>query len=305
MSIITGSSVSLFDFQTPQQPPSQNPSESPIHAKRLTFLSLCLSASLAWAPIAADYYVYYPPTIKPSKTFLMTLLGQTTAMTATLTLGIGLGTVISSNETWKANYDSTPGSLLMAAYNSLGNIVGKFCAILNVVGVISNNAPGAYSMGLNFQMLGRWWVRVPRGVFAFATTVVYTSCALGGRDVLYDVFKNFLPLIGYWVVGWMVVVVEEDLLRSWRRQRSRRGYNYDHHDGEDAHEDAHGGNEEDDYDWSTWNQKDKLPPGIATTLAFLVGCVGAIVGMVCTVQTSPITLHYTTLQYTLSLLIQH
>lgn len=215
----------------------------------------------------------------------MTLLGQTQAMTATLTLGIGLGTVISSNESWRLHYDSTPGSLLMAAYNSLGGVVGKFCAILNVVGVISNNAPGAYSMGLNFQMLGRWWDRVPRGMFAFGTTVIYTACALGGRGVLYEVFKNFLPLIGYWVVVWIVVVVEEDVLfrRPWscryrlRFQSGGDGHWHIQQDGNNVQHD----NRDYDYDWSSWNQKDKLPVGVAATLAFLTGWVGAIVGMVC------------------------
>ncbi|BDD54719.1 hypothetical protein MAP00_000314 [Monascus purpureus] len=282
LSIITGSSVSLFNFNKPlprPQPPGT------LNARCLTFFSLCLSASLAWAPIAADYYVYYPPSISTWKTFLMTLLGQTQAMIATLTLGIGLGTVISSNESWKLHYDSTPGSLLMAAYNSLGGVVGKFCAILNVVGVISNNAPGAYSMGLNFQMLGRRWDRVPRSVFAFGTTVAYTACALGGRGVLYEVFKNFLPLIGYWVVVWIVVVVEEDVLfrRPWScryRLRFRSGGDGHWHFQQDRNNVQHD-NRDYDYDWSSWNQKDKLPVGVAATLAFLAGWVGAIVGMVC------------------------
>jgi hypothetical protein len=33
-------------------------------AKRITFFSLALSIALAWAPLAADYYVYLPPQMK-------------------------------------------------------------------------------------------------------------------------------------------------------------------------------------------------------------------------------------------------
>src|ERR1700742_378502 len=46
-----------------------------INGNRLSFFSLCLSASVAWAPAGADYYVYYPSGTKKWKTFAMTTLG--------------------------------------------------------------------------------------------------------------------------------------------------------------------------------------------------------------------------------------
>lgn len=181
----------------------------------------------------------------------MTILGLSQAMIITLLIGAGLGTAVASTPEWEANYDGTPGSLLVSAYSSLGSL-GKFCAVVNVVGVVANNAPGAYSMAMNFQMLGDFFARFPRPVFTVLTTVVYTACAMGGRDSLYQIFKNFLPLVGYWIVIWVVIVVEEDLVFN-------RGKGYD---------------------WAAWNDRQKLPVGVAAAVAFLVGWVGAVVGMV-------------------------
>ncbi|GMF72740.1 unnamed protein product [Aspergillus oryzae] len=206
---------------------------------------------LAWAPLAADYYVYYPPTIRRWRTWSMTTMGGCLAMIITLLLGVGLGSGVAKNPKWAETYDGTPASLLMAGYGRLGGF-GKFCAFINVVTVVSSNAPGSYSMAMNFQMLGNVWSKIPRPVFTVTTTVIYTACAIGGRDFLYEIFKSFLPLIGYWIIIWFTIVAEEDLL--FRRSKG--------------------------YDWSAWNCRQKLPVGVAAALAFLVGWAGAIVGMV-------------------------
>lgn len=244
--IITGSAGPQFDFQSPSVG-----SSGEVNAKRLAFFSLCLSVALAWAPLAADYYVYYPPTIRRWRTWSMTTMGGCLAMIITLLLGVGLGSGVAKNPKWAETYDGTPASLLMAGYGRLGGF-GKFCAFINVVTVVSSNAPGSYSMAMNFQMLGNVWSKIPRPVFTVTTTVIYTACAIGGRDFLYEIFKSFLPLIGYWIIIWFTIVAEEDLL--FRRSKG--------------------------YDWSAWNCRQKLPVGVAAALAFLVGWAGAIVGMV-------------------------
>lgn len=241
-----GSSGSRFDLTMPSVgTPAQ------VSSKRLTFLSLCLSVSLAWAPLAADYYVYYPPNLKRWKTGLMTVLGATQAMSITLLIGAALGTAVATTPHLQADYDGTPGNLVVSAYGGLGAF-GKFCAVINVLAVVASNSPGAYSTAMNFQMLGNFWSRFPRPVFTVLTTVVYTSCAMGGRNSLYEIFKNFLPLIGYWIVIWLTIVIEEDLL-------FKRGKGYD---------------------WSAWNDRQRLPLGIAAGMAFLIGWAGAIAGMV-------------------------
>jgi purine-cytosine permease-like protein len=222
-----------------------------VNAKRLTFFSLALSIGLAWAPLAADYYVYYPPHIKSWRTFLVTVFGAVQAMSISLLMGIGLGSIIASSTYYATKYGNTPGGVLMTAYDSLGGF-GKFCAVINVLSLVANNTPGAYSMGMNLQMLGGIFGKVPRPISTTIATVIYAACAMGGRDSLYEVFKGFLPLIGYWVMIFVVIVLEEDFI--FRRTTG--------------------------YDWSAWNCRHKLPMGIAAAVSFLIGWAGAIVGMV-------------------------
>lgn len=57
--------------------------------------------------------------------------------------------------------------------------------------------------------------------------------------------------MGYWIIIWFTIVLEEALLFN-------KG----------------------EYDWSAWNNPQKLPVGYAATAAFLIGWAGAIVGMV-------------------------
>ncbi|CAG7938029.1 unnamed protein product [Penicillium nalgiovense] len=243
--VMVGSAGPNFDFNI-----QTSMSTEQLIAKRITFFSLALSIALAWAPLAADYYVYLPPQMKGSRTFLVTVFAATNAMSIVLLMGIGLGTVIASSAHYAAKYGSSPGGVLMTAYDSLGGF-GKFCAVINVLALVANNTPGAYSMGMNFQMVGGMFGKVPRPIFTTLATVIYAACAMGGRDRLYEVFKSFLPLIGYWVMMFVVIVFEEHTI--FRRNRG--------------------------YDWSQWNCRDKLPLGIAAGVAFLIGWAGAIVGM--------------------------
>jgi purine-cytosine permease-like protein len=245
--ILLGSAGPQFDFNTVSIGSAEQ-----VNANRLAFISLCLASALSWVPGAADYHVYYSPETGTRIIWSMTTIGVGLAMTITLLLGVGLGTGVAHNPSWATIYDGTPGSLLIAGYGRLGGF-GKFCAFVNVLTIVSNNAPGSYSMAMNFQMLGDFWCKVPRPVFTTVSTVIYTACAIGGRDSLYEIFKNLVPLIGYWIVIWFTIVVESDLLFN------RAG---------------------EEYDWSAWNDPEKLPVGFAATAAFLIGWAGAIVGMV-------------------------
>ena len=69
---------------------------------------------------------------------------------------------------------------------------------------------------------------------------------------MYEIFGNLMPLIGYWVIIWFTIVVEQDVLFNRGKV----------------------------YDWTDWNNWLKLPVGVAASTAFLIGWVGAIVGMV-------------------------
>lgn len=221
-----------------------------VNGNRLSFFSLCLSSSIAWAPAAADYYVYYPHTTQKWKTFIMTTIGVSSALAFANLIGVGLASGTFSQPSWADALDISSGALVLEGYRDLGGF-GDFLGVLVALGLIANNIPGTYSATLNFQVLGRYGERTPRWVFSCISVIIYTACALGGRDHLFSIFENFLALMGYWVTIFLVVVLEEHLI--FRRTRG--------------------------FDWDIWSDSSKLPLGLAAFTAFVVGWVGAIMCM--------------------------
>ena len=128
---------------------------------------------------------------------------------------------------------------------------GKFCGVVVALGLIANAVPPTYVSGINFQILGRLLEKVPRFVWNSIGVVIYTVCALAGRDHLAAIFTNFLALMGYWLAIWIAITLEEHLI--FRRTRG--------------------------FDWTQWNRRDRLPLGIAALVAFLIGWAGAILCM--------------------------
>jgi Purine-cytosine permease and related proteins len=165
-------------------------------------------------------------------------------------LGVGLGSGTYTHASWETAYNTSSGSLILAGYEELGGF-GKFMGVLVALGLIANNIPGTYSASLGFQIMGRQLARLPRWFYSCVGVVIYTACALGGRNYLYDIFDNFLSLMGYWVTIYLMIAVEEHAIF-----RRTLGFN-----------------------WDNWADSSKLPVGIAALAAFLVGWAGAIVSM--------------------------
>lgn len=86
-------------------------------------------------------------------------------------------------------------------------------------------------------------------------------CACAGRDKLFEIFESFLALIGYWTAFWITITLEDELLFH----RKTGGY-----------------------DWAAWNDRKRLPIGLAALAAFLVGWLGATLGMYQTYFTGPL-----------------
>ena len=225
-------------------------SSKTIAGNRLSFFSLCLSAAVSWAPAGADFFVYFPPTTSKWKTFLMTFLGLGLSLTFANLMGVGLASGTLTHRSWATAHATSTGALILAGYEGLGGF-GKFLGVVVALGVIANNVPGTYAASLGFQIMGRHLVRFPRWFLSCVGVVIYTACALGGRNYLYDIFENFLSLMGYWVTIYLMIAVEEHVL-----YRRTRGFN-----------------------WDAWADPSQLPIGIAALIAFLVGWAGAIVSM--------------------------
>ena len=245
VSILYGVSASQYDLQTPSMGDRRT-----IIGNRISFFSLCFSAAITYAGGAADFFVYYPPSTPRLPLFAVSLFGLICSFTLALLVGIGLASGIANNAAYAAAYDTGQGNLLVQGFSSLGGF-GKFLGVVIALGLIANLVAPTYSSGIDFQILGRAAEKVPRIVWNTCGVIIYTVCALAGRNSLSEIFTNFLALMGYWVAIWIAITVEEQII--FRRHRG--------------------------YDWTAWNQQDKLPKGIAALVAFLIGWAGAILCM--------------------------
>lgn len=178
------------------------------------------------------------------------MIGLTLSFTFALVLGAGLGSGILTKPEWGSAYGVSQGALIVEGYGPLGGF-GKFCSVVVALGLIANLIAPTYSSGVDFQILGRYAARVPRFIWNTFGVIVYTVCALAGRNSLSEIFTNFLALMGYWVAIWIAITLEEQLI--FRRNRG--------------------------YDWNAWNDRSQLPLGIAALVAFVIGWVGAILCM--------------------------
>lgn len=219
-------------------------------ANRLSFLSLCFYIPNSWAAAASDYYVYYPETTSKVKIFLLTMAGLFFSFTFVYLLGIGLGSGVASNPAWKEAFSISTGALMVQGFDGLAGF-GKLCGVIVALGIIANSIPGAYSAALGVQVMGRYGKAVPRWVWTCLIIVIDLVLALAGRDNLLVIFGNFLALMGYWVEIMIMIVVMEHVLFKWNRG----------------------------FDWTKWEDQTYLPVGIAALMAFLLGWVGAILGM--------------------------
>lgn len=243
--ILYGVSAKKYDLVTPSVGDSLT-----IAGNRLSFFSICLSGAITYAPLAADFFVYYPPDTPKVVSFGLTFLGLTLSFTMAFIVGIGLASGIPNDTGYADAYSAGAGALIVEGFNPLGGF-GKFCSVLVALGLISNTIPPTYSSGIDFQILGHYAEMVPRIVWNTIAVIIYTVCALAGQSHLSEIFTNFLALMGYWVAIWFAILLEERYI--FRRQT---GYN-----------------------WAAWDEPSKLPIGLAAFAAFLVGWAGAVICM--------------------------
>ncbi|KAF1818577.1 uncharacterized protein K489DRAFT_327411 [Dissoconium aciculare CBS 342.82] len=234
--------------------PSEGASLGEIAGNRLSFFSLCLASQITYAQAAADFFVYYPVDTSRTKMFLSTTIGLTVSSAFTLILGIGLASGTASVPEWSAAYETSQGALIVEAFRPLGGF-GSFCSVLLALGLVGNMVPPLYASGIDFQALGRPFARVPRILWTTLAIVIPLVAAIAGREHLAQIFTNFLALMGYWVSIWIAIVLEEHFL--FRRSLARP----------------------DGWDWAAWDDRSRLPLGLAALFAFLVGWAGAILCM--------------------------
>ena len=247
--ILYGVGSKNFNISSPSNIPDGATSAA-INANRLSFFSLQLSVPVSWAGAGSDFFVYYPESTSKRLAFLMSFLGLWTSFVFVNIIGVGLGSGTFTDASWNEAYGISSGALILESYSSLGGF-GKFCGVVVALGVISNNVPGTYAAALGCQVLGRYGKMIPRWCWVCFIVLIYFVCAIAGRDPLFEIFQNFLALMGYWIMIFVTIVVEEHLI--FRRNVG--------------------------FDWTKWEDQKYLPIGFAAMLAFLIGWAGAIIGM--------------------------
>ncbi|CDO92933.1 unnamed protein product [Kluyveromyces dobzhanskii CBS 2104] len=254
----------------------------------LSFFSLCYSITATWGGITADYYILFPEKTPKLNVFLLTFFGIAVPSTFVGVLGLLLASCSMSYEPWNAAYEKYGmGGLLHAGFSRWGGF-GKFCVVVLVLSLVSNNIVNTYSAAFSIQLSGVALAKVPRWIWAILCTIVYLVCALVGRNSFSSILGNFLPMIGYWISIYIILLIEENVIfRSWyhhlytvefptepqvmsqwklkRLPSQKRQYN-----------------------WDEWDNADVITRGLAATAAFLVGVAGVVLGMAQTYYVGPI-----------------
>ena len=235
-----------------------------ITANRLSFFALQYSVPVGWAAAGSDFYVYYPTRTSKPLTFLMTWLGLASSFIFVNVIGVGLACGVAITPDWASAYKTSSGALLLAGYGNLGGF-GGFCTVILALSAIQNNIPGTYAAAIDLQILGRYFKAVPRWLWVVVVVIIEFVCGVAGRNNLFAIFENFLALMGYWVSIFITIMLEEHILF-----RKLRGVGFD---------------------WTAWEDKARLPLGIAALLAFLIGWAGAIIGMYQAWYAGPVATH--------------
>ncbi|SMN18509.1 similar to Saccharomyces cerevisiae YGL186C TPN1 Plasma membrane pyridoxine (vitamin B6) transporter [Maudiozyma saulgeensis] len=262
----------------------------------LSFFSLCYSITSTWGSITADYYILFPEDTSQYKVFLLTLFGTLIPTLFVGILGLLLSAVAVTYQPWNDEYNTHGmGGLLWSGF-SRWNGFGKFCVVILILSLISNNIINTYSAAFSIQLSSVFCSKIPRWFWSIVCTIIYLVCALVGRNHFSTILGNFLPMIGYWISMYFILLFEENLifrkffLHMYTKEfpinqqedeqneqeetniNSRRATNL--HLLKRKHIAAHHR-----YNWDQWQNYDALTHGYAATFAFLCGVAGVVVGM--------------------------
>lgn len=244
--VLIGSAAPNFDTES-----QSTLTGGKLAAARLTFLSICSYIPNSWTAAAADFYVYYPENTKRTKVFCLTVAGLFVSFVTVFTIGMGLASGVATNPAWAAANDISSGALLVEGLAPLKGF-GKFIGVVIALGVIGNSTPSTYSGALSCQALGRYGQAVPRWAWACVLVTVELILGLAGRDHLFAIYQNFTSIMGYWIELMCGIFLLEEFL--FRRRKGQ-------------------------CDWSRWDDRSYLPIGWAAFASFLLGWMGAVLGM--------------------------
>lgn len=249
-----------------------------------SFFSLCFSITSTWGSIASDYYILFPEDTPDAQVFCLTFFGIWIPTTFVGTAAILIGNVALNYTPWGDAYTNMGmGGLLNEVFTAWGG-GGKFLLVLIFLSLISNNILNTYSAAFGVQLIGIPLARIPRWVWAFVLTAIYLVCAIVGRENFSDILGNFLPMVGYWILMYFVMLLQENTIfrsRFFHHLYTKEAEAAEMSEGKWETSSAHlyKKRKNDFYNFSIWNDYDRLTKGISATMAFVCGAAGAAVGM--------------------------
>lgn len=161
--------------------------------------------------ITADYYILFPEDTAKYQVFLLTFFGTFVPTLFVGILGLLLACVAVVYQPWTEAYDKYGmGGLLHAGFERW-NGFGKFCVVVLILSLVSNNIINAYSAAFSIQLSSVFAARVPRWFWSLVVTAICLICALVGRNHFSTILGNFLPMIGYWISMYFILCSKRTL----------------------------------------------------------------------------------------------
>lgn len=165
--------------------------------------TIALSLALSWAPYASDFSRYLPRTTSRPHMFWCTLLGLVVSFVAVQALGLW-GASVMTDQT-AAGVDKLLG----------GGPLGAFGLLAVALAAVCSNAMNDYSGSLALQTVG---VRVPRpAAAAFAAVLGFPLVLWMHAADTTARFQNVLLFVGYWIPGFVAIVIVDWLARARAR----------------------------------------------------------------------------------------
>lgn len=277
-----------FEYLTLDDAISDGPT---IKGNWLSFFSLCYSVTSTWGTIASDYYILFPENTPDWEVFTITFFGIAIPTTFVGVAGLLIGNVALTYEPWGEAYAKLGmGGLLHEAFRPWDG-GGKFLLMVIFLSLISNNIINTYSAAFGVQLAGRGLAKIPRWLWAIVLTAIYLICALVGRNEFSTILGNFLPMIGYWISMYFIMLLEENSIFRTDKFKYLFVKEFDDSDSstnEDAKIIGTALRKNQHYNFKIWNDIDRLTRGYAATASFLIGATGAAVGMSQTYWIGPV-----------------
>lgn len=261
----------------------------------LSFFTIAYSCTATWGSCASDYYILFPQKTSSWTVFLVTFLGVAVPSNFAAIVGLLAGTISYSYKPWSDAYnDYGIGGIINAGFLPWGGF-GKFVVVLLYVSVICNTLMNAYSAPFEFQLISTKFVLVPRWIWATIISIIVLVISLAGREHLSTIIGNVLPMLGYWITIYIVLLLEENFI--FRNKHTLKLHSREM-ELESYHEYLELGLKNDStsisesgsltnvkttknqlYNWNVWCQPSRYTLGLAAAVAFICGAVGAAMGM--------------------------